>query len=1454
GLLDTSEEVSTIRDEAENLKREVARLQEQEESIKPALEEADDLLGAVRPQNPDAPDRLEKVRSILDGLPPLTDMPILQRWRDRLKDNLEKKRAQWLEFKFLNTLRDLKKQLRSADGKADFKAIVEAVDALQDEEEWLTLPSAVREEGSRLRNRAYEQFNALQRREKLAELAATAEEKGDYEAAVESLRELLNAEEDPRARLEIETRLKALKKQLDQTRRRAELMTKAKNLLDEGLYQEARQHLRAAQELGEDVTGLLEVVKLGAWLQKAELEWENGREDRAEGILENLIGQVEAGGPSRGLGTEAGRIEDIARQARQWQKTIREARLKRQKISTTLGQARSHLAGGDLPAARERLEEARTLDPANPEVLKLETEIEKIEAVAHKLSEAQQLFDKEEYAAAQGILRSILDDLPGYTGAVALLEKVKEAIERKKGEQERAAKVEKIMSKIILLAKEHRFQEAKSLLTEAGEAGATRKQVEEARRELDEMERNWRARTIQPIEDAFLDEQYADALERCKVALEQVSDVDVKLELGNLQTRIVNTWVEAESSDLRAELRKPLDEPSLNEVVAKVDRFLHLEPAPSPHLRKELEKVKRDAKSRLRQVRETQFRRRLREVEEEMEAGNLTSALNEAEQIQTEAKELDVPAMVASASYLRLEIEKRIKNQEQEARAARRNALLEEAKKGLSPTASRRQIEDALSTLSEIFDIEGYQEDREARELQTGLEEAMEKFDETERTLERAEDLIRQRRYKEAQDALNELEPAGYFKDQYTGLQTLAELLLEAKNDQFQKAWADALEKYRQAIRLKPALSPRLAADMERCRNKLMESVAQEAQNALDATPPKPLEAQEVLDKAKDADWFTPAFNSTVARLRARIASQTKVAEAANWLLLDTPKPDEALNLLREAGRLLPEEENDFPIRQWEIFARALQDFQTGEPKAALDRLEALQSPLTDLSAVKKFTRQVQEAVARSEQFVALENQIRQYLNADPPRYQEAVATLRKHRSGWGDDPRYAKLHHLLYNDLTTAMNDARRENHYARAISLAESLLKLADDQQEQTARKQVRELKEERRRLLQDLLTQIETAIHAYRLDDDLQDKMERARRVAAPEGHPQLDALQAAWQEKQQLRRKIEEQLKRAKDLQEEKQWKEATQALLAVQKQAPGYAGVIDAVRELQNTLYGVAQRHRHAKEYEAGLNICELALRLGENSPIKALKDEIIITRQSHLDDLRQQIEEALDEKVWNTDAARPVLEQGLSLAPMDGKLLELQTRLQSMEEQIPRLVEQMRVFWQHLNERDYQQAQKICDSLQRLSPPFHEVRLWKDYTTNLEELNATVSNSGFETLQKLPQILSRLEQAERSLGKACQSSPPPWFPELPDRRKEAVWNSMALRQIGSELIELYQAYDSCPLSPEGLLRKESFRRDILRKKEEFANRHTQIKPPPVTFDPTGEEGLRVGPETAYSPS
>lgn len=1394
------DEIFPLRGKVEEIRSRIGELESLYERARPFVEAAEEAFVAGKWR--EAEEELDRIPVDIERL------PVLAQRVDSLKARIQQQGAERACQAVREKLTATRTALRLITTGEEMERLLKDLKALPQEVDWERVPREEREAYYQLLDEVREQRETLRARDTWEAQVQEALAKEDYESARQALEKALAATREGEKRVALETRLEEVRRLADRQREREDAMRRGQDAFARKEYEEARTHFLRAAQLGALAEGFLRAARAGALLVSARRSWEQrGDWESAQAEVEDALALAE-GVPE---------AEEILREARRFQRTLEQKRKEWATLQEYLQAARDALTRGDLDEAGAKVGEVLKRNPDHPDARALQEQIGRTRQARSMLAQALEAMEAGRYEDALARVHTILETvLPDWPEAVALQKRITEGLSAHKALLEAES-----------LARGRDFQAARRTLQEAVRMGADPERVRRVQDLIDELEKRWEEETITPIRDLFRDGKYAEALTRSHQALAQTTSSEFQNVLESLQASIVSRWVEKDLGILRQQLEDATTEEALERVVAELDRLAALRPTPPPHLGQEIARLSRQAHAR-------RLEYRLDIARQEAERGEWQAALNRIREIREEAMKLGLGGVAFKADTLEMDIENRRRQEEEAEEQEKRNQLLAAARARLQQATGLSDLEQARKGIQQVLSIPRFQSDREAGELLEQIETSIALFKETQEVLKKSQELVRQRRFSDARSTLLRLsEVSPLLKPRYDEQYQVVQLLWQAEQHQDHENWLDALNGYRQAVERQPGLKPLLEPEMERCRQRLMESVLQQVQRALEATPPQPEQATAILDTAETSGWLTPAFTSTVTRLRDWIASQEHLAEAVQFLTrAEGSDPARALEALQKARQRLPDDRPDTTIRQWEFLARAALAWQKGDLPQAEMELRALEPSFARLDLAIQLRRLI-EARHRVERALAI----------TPPQYDEMIGAVHPVIALPDAEP----LRDFVRTRLRAQVETARQTGRYADALAAGNALLALFPEDRD--ARDLVTGLPEEQRQRSSDALARAREAMRTWSLDE-AESALRQVELIGAPEHTGQLAELRERLAQMQQTESRLEESLQNVETAMGKGEWRVAIEHLTEAREQAPSHPRVIAVTQSLLDALFREAQTYLNADQFARALDMCNLALQIEAREDIVRMQREVQRTQDARLNEWSRRAQRAME--AWNLTAAIRALEEGETLAPSERKeeFYRLRRLWEQMESMGQTLQQGMEEGWLSLQERDYDAARRAFERTWRAAveaglPEFTEARRWRDYTANLAQAIQNVRNE--EGFLEVPHLLNA---AGSQLLVASGEELPSILGEgniLHERRRQAVYTIYRLRQVAEEIVRTYQQYLTYRQRGDRIGARDALA-ELNHQKNLFLQLHQTPAAPPDDFTLQAfSEGVRVQP-------
>lgn len=1042
GLLDGYDEVQEVRDEVVHLQAEAEKLQALYTQTQPQLETA-----RLAYQN----SQWDAAEKALESLPELKDVV------PDLYAQVETLRAQIVKGRKDSTRTQVQTAMSRVETGRNLATTTEQLDAYLEELKALQAEINVQLLDVDERNRYFNLLTEVSNQREALAAGAMWEEKiagylaeGNYQEALNALDEALAVTREAARIVDLKSRRNRIAQHAQEQAERAMLFAQGQALFAEGKYIEARAQFTQAKQKGAEVAGWLDAARAGALLISARRLWDEERD--GENALADLDELAD-------IAKDNLYTDPITEEARRLRRKIKNALEGTLEVQRALAEVRRLLMDNDFQAARASIQKLLEREPKNKEALALQMLIDAREAQVGG-----------EHSRALSAIETVLGMMPEFPEAL-----------RMKRELEAVTEAGKAIVRVEMLAKDQKFREARELLTKLAEQNIDPDKLRTMQKMIEDLEKDQWDKVVHPIEDLYREGEYAEALNRCRQAFERTATPELRDELAKQQNGIVNRWAEKQAQSARAQLQKRPEDEQLREIEAQLNPFLTLDPAPEGHLVRQIEDLLRETRTRRLRGRVAQARARYEAWIADGGSGTPQAALDLIGVVQKEAETLGTQVdfdITLDAAALETEIQETLRQREEVQRQNKRDTLLEQARslqaKLEDPTyiaqksPGRADLERVAEWAKSICRIPGYENDALARELETWAHENIRAFDRTQQALAEAQTLVGKRRFR---DAEYELRSGGTVSLLLKGLhdrwRELIATLRRAETDQNNEAWDAALRGYLQIVQTEPGLESLVEREMERCYQNLGERVQETVSQALSQTPPDIDVARAALEQAETSGWIVSPVSREYEYLRGWLRSQEHVARAAALLQAEEGDLDKAVEALREARRLLPREQSDDAIRQWESLSEALLAWRAYEQRPgllprALDTFRALQAPISTLARVQESRRQLEEETERRRSAAEQEAEQRRLAAEEAAERQRLLATLEKEVNAAlatsrdypgaaralenaspkiAGEPGFVVQHTRVVDDLRAAIQSAIKEWRYARALELADIL-----------------------------------------------------------------------------------------------------------------------------------------------------------------------------------------------------------------------------------------------------------------------------------------------------------------------------------------------------------------------------------------------------------------------------
>lgn len=1367
-------------DDAKELKQEIDAQANVAEKAMPLLEEAEAAYVAGS---------FEEASRNLRALPDLVSVPRLAAQRDDLQRRLRQARVAQADKTLTDALLVATTDLGIAASVEDLDRIASELRAVGEAREfdWSILPGDVRSRYDDLLTKIEKRKGDFASVVRYQNDADAKEQMGQFKEAQGLLVQAKELAADPIEQAEIDLRLRDIT-------RLAQIEADAHDLRDKGereLAQADPSYKNALTSLGEArnlFNKLQREIKLSLKSDQARSASDAVRETEEQIAALIDLTQAEVALSSYKfedaleLASEAGKSSDgsvkakagiIERRARRLKEQMDQEQTTRARLLVELDAVQAWLAVGNLEAAGKKLNELTEQYKAgfSAQIEPIKARYLKTLSATEQTKKARAEMEAGNFSTARATVDIVLEQTPQFEGALILKQQIDD---RDRANQQ--------FQKALNFAKAEEFQKARDALQDMVSAidEGPRKKVED---QIDALEQAAKNRAVNPIKTSIKVGEYRKALDDCGSALERLASSSIKEEIEALQAEAMEKWI---NTELRDRARNDIDK-RLDELLEALDLYIKRTPPVGEPQRRELLGLQREAQTR-------KFKAQLVEAQSLLDnrppntPPNWARARELVNTVADQAGELGLGGVQQDAVSLEYDIDDRQKAWSRREAQSKRDELIVAMQQRWSDAAGPEDYQAVQDLAQQVLALDGFKTDRQARKWQQDASRELEAYQRTKQVMVEASNLVRQRRFVEARSALQIDPVAVLLQEQHQRQRQIADTLIDADRAELDGGeWQVALAGYRSVLEMDRSLEAVLRVDIDRCRGKLMDAVSEQVQTALAAVPPNTERAAQLLDQAEASDLVGDADRQVVRRLRTRISGLTQVAQAAAILAEPSGDAGEALRLLAAARDILPADEADRLVRDWEYLAKALQSWQRDDISAAQRAVKAIQPPVSTLERVTQLAADLDEAIRRSQQIEQARRQVLAALRQDPPAFAEAVALVAP-LSREMQDARVAELHAAVRRSLLQQVEHERQRDNYQAALDLQPLLEQL--DPAGQDIRSLAETLSTEREQRLQET---IDNALAALESNDLAQARQayQRATVIAAPAGDTRLAPVAQRISGYEEHMQRIGELLASVAQARRGGRWEEVVSLLEQARDIAPRQKQVQEGCQDTQRQLTDLAEDDLRASRFEGAAARVALASRLGATPELQNLAERIESARQAHVGQRRELWSAALDR--WDLASAEMLAAELQDAIGGDIKLKQLRDRYLSMKAASKDIVQAMRSGWAALDRRDFLQARSAFEQADSLVNPsgFAEATAWLSYTANLAAVQEPVTEGRWGDIRRVQEALQR---ARASVATSDAATLPAILPESGAKRQKAAGVAAELDRILSQIAQWYGRY------------------------------------------------------------
>lgn len=1035
-------------------------------------------------------------------------------------------------------------------------------------------------------------------------------------------------------------------------------------------------------------------------------------------------------------------------------------------IAKRLQAAESALAKDQLQAAGDELDIILQIDQAHPSAQELKRKVNEAMRAQTLLASAEELYGEKRYREAVALVAQSLDIYP-LTAAQQLSAKLQ--AEQGAGEA---------LTRAQSLAQEGRFRDARQELQMARDKNPNHPRLAEAQQAIKDIEEQYIARVRRPIDEAVRKRNYREAMRASQAAVQTVGLPDWVADLQQRQQTILEEWFRALTSEARPLLEEPENEQTDRLLAHSIEQLNAALAAASDGT----QRVRHDLHSLVVQLEVRRGKMHLHEAERLLDSPGLSAAdLRRCEQIVQEIAKKAGDISDFELRWIVEDIQQKLEDRRHQKEQDHRNNRLAAAQQLFDQAKNAADLAQASQRVNEILAIPAYNNDTEALQLRSQIQDEERRLRTTTEKIEQAKRSLRNGNFNGAQETLQLLDsPSRLLRTDIERLLNLVEDLINAEDQENDNPQL-ALGIYEKAGASGFDLGASLTTAVRRCRNNLIQQVEEEVNRLLHAVIPDVQTVRQRLSEVRTRGWAQSVEQEQrMTQMETLAARKEQIAQAIT-ILEQGGDATHAVALLRGIRQQVPQSELEKSDEGWLVLAQARVALNQGRMEETAHLLQDVLPGLRTTAACTRLQNDLNMALETAKQFGTAAAALDHLLTALPPDFAAAVQIVRQLPQ---DNPLTRRVRRALEETIAR-----RREGEDYRTVrDLASHLLRLLSREEEQSVLVLLNDSEQERNERLAAAIKNLESALEQ---DDMMQadNLLGRARRLDVDQSITRLDDLERQINMRRPVLQEMHQKVQVARDAMLKTEYTEAVTAAAQAQQLISSHTAVKDLLRELRAQLRTTIDQRIAGRHFGSALRLCDEALRLGPDPQFSTLRISIDADRRSAIDQLVAEANHKLVQ--LDIPAAERAVSQVRAIEPGDSRVGRLEHQLEERRMAVPQLSKSMEQGWDALQRRDLGAAVEHFRIAGSMLPDFEEPQLWRNYVDNFKEGVAQALEERYDV------SINSLEQAATGLRYADVASLSPlWAARLGQERRRAVYNAVRLQERVTEMLHARRQGDA----------------------------------------------------------
>jgi tetratricopeptide (TPR) repeat protein len=340
------------------------------------------------------------------------------------------------------------------------------------------------------------------------------------------------------------------------------------------------------------------------------------------------------------------------------------------------------------------------------------------------------------------------------------------------------------------------------------------------------------------------------------------------------------------------------------------------------------------------------------------------------------------------------------------------------------------------------------------------------------------------------------------------------------------------------------------------------------------------------------------------------------------------------------------------------------------------------------------------------------------------------------------------------------------------------------------------VRRVHEQRRTVLEVILSKLEQNLAAYRFAE-VEQVLRQTEVGSEPQLRERFAAAEAQLIQRRDLVRRTNELLEHCNEARQRADWPAAFTQLQIARITAPGYPATAQLLEQVQAQAYGIARKNAETRAYAEALAIYELLIQSDEHAKHFLEERNALITQRNQAAHALRAIAQR-ELALWRPREALTALEASRVVWPEIDDLAELQALIQMMRANVGPIQAQFERGWTAFTIREHHLAgqafQAVLDGVDSRLPYLREAEIWLQAVRQIEQGAQQILSESMYDEQAYDRAVALLGRAVELFTAHEEARLPTAFSrpeELVQQRVEAAHYASQLRDLAIEMRTQY---------------------------------------------------------------